>query len=175
MNFFELFGLPVAFEIDIGKLSLTYKTLAQVTHPDKFANAGNAEKLMMVQKSAQVNDGYQVLKNPISRAEHILELRGIELRHEQQTIQDPEFLMQQMEWREQLEDAAQAADPEKVLLELDADIGGYSKAHTVRLSELIMLNSKESDQEAADELRKLKFLTKLHKEIELQEDRLLDV
>lgn len=173
MNFFDLFGLPVAFEIDVGKLSLTYKTLAQVTHPDKFANAGNAEKLMMVQKSAQVNDGFQVLKNPISRAEHILELRGIELRHEQQTIQDPEFLMQQMEWREQLEEAEQAADPDQVLAVLDADIGVYSKAHTARLAELILENSKQSDQDAANELRKLKFLTKLHKEIELQEDKLL--
>lgn len=174
MNFFELFGLPVAFEIDTAKLPLTYKTLAQITHPDKFANAGNAEKLMMVQKNAQVNDGFQVLKNPISRAEHILELRGIELRHEQQTIQDPEFLMQQMDWREQLEDAQHTANPEHVLTALDADIGSYSKAHTLRLSELILENNNESDHEAAYELRKLKFLTKLHQEIELQEDKLLD-
>lgn len=174
MNFFALFGLPEVFEIDTGKLSQTYKTLAQITHPDKFANAGNAEKLMMVQKNAQVNDGFQVLKNPISRAEHILELRGIELRHEQRTIQDPEFLMQQMDWREQLEQAEHANDPEQVLAALDLDIGVYSKAHTRRLAELIAENSKESDQEAAKELRKLKFLAKLHKEIELQEDKLLD-
>ena len=174
MNFFKLFGLPVAFEIDTGKLSLTYKSLAQITHPDKFANTGNAEKLMMVQKSAQVNDGFQVLKNPISRAEHILELRGIELRHEQQTIQDPEFLMQQMDWREQLEEAQHAEDPADVLVALDANIGSYSKAHTMRLSELIMENTNASDHEAANELRKLKFLTKLHQEIELQEDKLLD-
>ena len=174
MNFFELFGLPVTFEIDSDKLSLTYKTLAQVTHPDKFANAGSAEKLMMVQKNAQVNDGFQVLKNPISRAEHILELRGIELQHEKRTIQDAEFLMQQMEWREQLEEAENAANPEQVLNALEADIGGFSKAHTARLSELLALNSKEADHDAANELRKLKFLTKLHQEIELLEDKLLD-
>ncbi len=175
MNFFELFALPVQFEIDLGTLSTRYKTLAQLTHPDKFANAGSAEKLMMVQKNAQVNDGYQVLKNPITRAEHILETRGIELKHEQQTVQDTEFLMQQMEWREQLESAQHQNDPEQHLADLDSDIGVQSKAHTQRLSELLNEDSEEANHLAASELRKLKFMAKLHKEIELQEEKLFDI
>ncbi|MGY0564180.1 MAG: Fe-S protein assembly co-chaperone HscB, partial [Paraglaciecola chathamensis] len=105
MNYFALFNLTPSFEIDKAGLAATYQQLQKLTHPDKFATASERDKLIALQKNAQVNDGYQVLKTPLSRAEHMLELRGVELQHEQKTMQDGAFLMQQMEWREQLDDA----------------------------------------------------------------------
>lgn len=174
MNFFALFGFEEAFDIDLSRLSNTYKSLAQVTHPDKFSQASDSEKLMAVQKSAQVNDGYQVLKHPLSRAEHLLSIRGIQLSHETKTLQDPAFLMQQMEWREQLEDVEHAADQEAALETLDKELQQHSQAQYVELQSLLEVNSDESDIKAADKVRKLKFMEKLHHEIELKEDALFD-
>ncbi|WJG10506.1 co-chaperone HscB [Aliiglaciecola sp. LCG003] len=174
MNFFALFGLPQQFHIDMAVLSATYQSLAQVTHPDKFSAAGGKEKLLAVQKNAQVNDGYQVLKKPLSRAEHLLELRGLELQHETQTMQDSQFLMQQMEWREELHEIEKASEPERALAALELQIAAQTKQHFSRLESLLNQQNAEADKNAAMEVRKLKFLEKMKKEIELKEDALFD-
>jgi molecular chaperone HscB len=175
MNYFELFNLAPSFEIDGADLSQTYQTLQKLTHPDKFATASEREKLIAVQKNAQVNDAYQVLKSPLARAEHMLELRGIELKHEQQTIQDTAFLMQQMEWREQLEDIGSLNDPLTALEALDDEIHAELTAHLNKLQHLLDENSPDADHQAATLVRKVKFLIKLRSEIELKEDALSDI
>lgn len=106
MNHFELFGLPSQFQLDGSLLSSKFRELQKRFHPDNFATASERDRLMSVQKAAQINDAYQVLKHPISRAEYILAEQGMEIRGEQQTMQDPMFLMEQMELREELEDIA---------------------------------------------------------------------
>ncbi|GAA0857048.1 co-chaperone HscB [Aliiglaciecola litoralis] len=174
MNFFALFGLEASYDIDTTKLAATYKSLAQVTHPDKFSQSGGAEKLMAVQKNAQVNDGYQVLKNPLSRAEHLLSLRGIDMQHETKTLQDPSFLMQQMEWRESLEETSNAADPEAALAALDAELAIQTKLQYSQLADILKADTEQANLDAANRIRKLKFMEKLHREIELKEDALLD-
>src|SRR5690606_10742494 len=110
MNHFELFHLPEQFELDLAQLSASYQQLQQLTHPDKFATASDQQRLLSVQKNAQLNDAYQALKSPLLRAEYLLELKGIDLKHETSTMQDGMFLMQQMEWREQLDDIQASAD-----------------------------------------------------------------
>ena len=110
MNYFQLFNLPVSLNLDKAQLSRAYQTLQQLTHPDKFASGSDQEKRIALQKNAQVNDAYSTLKHPLSRAQHILALRGIVIDGEQHTMQDTAFLMQQMELREALEDAKQNED-----------------------------------------------------------------
>ncbi len=125
---------------------------------------------MAVQKAAQINDAYQILKHPISRAEYILAENGTEIRGEQQTMQDPMFLMEQMELREELEDIADSSDPESALFDFDSKVSKMYKQHLASVEQ-------ELDQglwaEAADRVRKLKFIAKLKNEIELVEDKLL--
>lgn len=174
MNYFSLFRMPEQFQVDSAALSQAYQTLAQLTHPDKFATAGEREKRLAVQKNAQVNDGYQVLKTPVLRAEHMLELRGVELKHEQQTMQDTGFLMQQMEWREALEDI-QASRNEDALFEIDDEIKSHIKVHLNVLEAELGKQHAESDKIAAEEVRKLKFMYKLRNEIETIEDALSDI
>lgn len=175
MNYFELFNLAPSFEIDSVTLSQTYQTLQKLTHPDKFATASEREKRLSVQKNAQVNDAYQVLKSPLSRAEHMLELRGLELKHEQQTMQDTPFLMQQMEWREQLEDIGSLKDPMSALEALDDGIQAELKVRLTELKFLLDENTSDRDQQAAMLVRKVKFLIKLRSEIELKEEALSDI
>ena len=92
-NFFETFNLPVLFNIDIDMLNHQYRTLQKTIHPDRFVNATDAEKKQSLQKSTQINDAYQVLKDPIKRASHIISLHQV---LKENTL-PPDFLMQQME------------------------------------------------------------------------------
>ncbi|WP_203345924.1 co-chaperone HscB [Vibrio alginolyticus] len=170
MNHFELFGLPSQFKLDGSLLSSQFRELQKRFHPDNFATGSERDRLMAVQKAAQINDAYQVLKNPISRAEYILAEQGVEIRGEQQTMQDPMFLMEQMELREELEEIADSSDPESALFDFDSKVSKMYKQHLASVEQ-------ELDgglwAEAADRVRKLKFIAKLKNEIELVEDKLL--
>ncbi|NVN84332.1 MULTISPECIES: co-chaperone HscB [unclassified Vibrio] len=170
MNHFELFGLPLQFQLDGSLLSSQFRDLQRQFHPDKFATASERDRLLAVQKAAQINDAYQVLKNPISRAEYLLMQHGEDIRGEQQTMQDPMFLMEQMELREELEDIADSSEPEDALFAFE---GKVSKMYKQQLSAIQQELDSEAWLEAADRVRKLKFIAKLKNEIELVEDRLI--
>lgn len=170
MNYFELYNLPEQFELDLVKLKQHYQTLQKLTHPDRFANASEQQKRMYLTKNSQINDAYSVLKSPISRGEHLLELRGVELASEQDTVGDVEFLMEQMEWRESLDDADSVAALEKLLADNQQVLEQQEKAIAG-----LLLNSNEQDNHtAAQELRKMKFMIKLASEIDSKLDRLSD-
>jgi molecular chaperone HscB len=175
MNYFELYNLKTSFDLDLHELARTYQQLQQLTHPDKFAGASERDKRIAVQKNAQVNDAYQVLKTPLSRAEHILALRGLELQHEQQTIQDNAFLMQQMHWREELEELEQAEDQEAGLLALDEEIKALIEQQLEALHAHLTEDTESANQAAAILVRKLKFMYKIRQEIARKEDALNDL
>ncbi|MFA0080089.1 co-chaperone HscB [Vibrio artabrorum] len=170
MNHFELFGLPLQFQLDGSLLSSQFRDLQRQFHPDKFATASERDRLLAVQKAAQINDAYQVLKNPLSRAEYLLVQHGEDIRGEQQTLQDPMFLMEQMELREELEGIADSSDPEDALFAFE---GKVSKMYKQQLTAIQQELDSEAWLEAADRVRKLKFIAKLKNEIELVEDRLI--
>ena len=150
-NFFETFNLPVLFNIDIDMLNHQYRTLQKTIHPDRFVNATDAEKKQSLQKSTQINDAYQVLKDPIKRASHIISLH--------QVLKDntlpPDFLMQQMEWEEEFETIN---DLEQVQLFSD-EIDGEKKM----LMDLLAmdLDEKKDWESATNIIGKLKFITNL--------------
>ncbi len=92
MNYFALFGIEESFDVDTAKLSEIYQTLQKKVHPDKFAHASSQEQLLAVQKSAQINDAYQTLKQPLKRAEYLLNSYGrIDMPSEQASFQDNFF------------------------------------------------------------------------------------
>ncbi|RLV58794.1 co-chaperone HscB [Parashewanella curva] len=175
MNYFELFGFPTHFSIDNAQLSERYRELQRTVHPDKFANKSEQEKLLAVQKTAQINDGFQTLKNPIRRAEHILQLRGIDLSHETATVKDTSFLMQQMEWREALEDISAMADPHQGIDELQSSFKQHETEYSSILATNLEANANEANLIAADQIRKLKFMAKLQDELIRIEDDLFDL
>ncbi|MGX9461577.1 co-chaperone HscB [Shewanella sp. A14] len=174
MNYFDLFNVVPAFDIDTALLAERYRELQRAVHPDKFANDTEQQKLLSVQRTAQVNDGYQTLKNPLRRAEHILSLRGIELSHETTTLKDGAFLMQQMEWREALEDIQHNSDPQSLIDELYDSFAEFESTLTKKLTSLLASEDKADALLAADQIRKLKFMAKLQDELARIEDSLLD-
>ncbi len=170
MNHFELFGLSNQFELDSQTLAEQFRQLQRRFHPDKFASASERDRLLAVQKAAQINDAYQTLKSPISRAEYLLAEQGFDIRAEQQTMSDPMFLMEQMELREQLEEIAESADAEVQLFDFAQQV---DKLFQVQIEQLKQLLTEQQWSVATDTVRKLKFISKLQHEIEQLEDKLL--
>jgi molecular chaperone HscB len=170
MNYFELYNLPEQFAIDLIKLKEHYQTLQKLTHPDRFTTASEQQKRLYLTKNSQVNDAYSVLKSPVTRGEHLLIVRGVELPSEQDTVGDVEFLMDQMEWRESLEDAG----TEEALEKLVTDNFDVLVAQEKVICELLSPNRDEDNLAAAQELAKMKFMLKLANEIETKLDRITD-
>jgi len=102
---FALFGLPKRFRLDRSALDSAWRDLQSRVHPDRFAAGSDAEKRVALQWASRVNEAYRVLRSPLQRARYLCEMAGHDVQAESNTAMAPAFLMQQMEWREALEDA----------------------------------------------------------------------
>ena len=119
-NDFELFGLPEQFEQDRAPIDARWKELQREAHPDRFAAQGAAAQRVAMQWSVRINEAYQRLKDPIKRAAYLCELHGAAIEAENNTAMPAAFLMQQMQWREDLDEAQSAADLERMAEEVAA-------------------------------------------------------
>lgn len=161
-NYFELFGLTPAFNIDAATLEMHFRKLQSESHPDRFVTASTAEKLKSMQLATLANEAYQTLKYPATRAKYLLELQGIRAISETNTAMPADFLMQQMEWREVLEDAKAAKD----INALDDLLGEIKLEAGALKTELIDLIDQQHDYDAATSTtRKLIFMDKVSADI----------
>jgi molecular chaperone HscB len=161
-NHFELFGLPMAFSLDAGKLDQAYRDIQGEIHPDKFAHAGEAEQRLAMQWATRVNEAYQTLRRPFDRANYLLLLQGIHAMDANNTSMPMDFLVQQMEWREQLEEAKAAQDA-AVLDRLEKTLRSEARDFQALLGEEI--DQQRNYPLAAATLRKLRFTDKLLAEV----------
>jgi molecular chaperone HscB len=102
---FELFGLPERFAQDRAAIDARWKELQREAHPDKFAAQGAAAQRVALQWSVRINEAYQRLKDPLKRAAYLCELLGAPIQAHDNTAMPADFLHQQMELRESLEEA----------------------------------------------------------------------
>ena len=160
-NHFQLFGVPAQFPIDAATLDAAYRDLQARVHPDRFAQGTAADRRAAMQWAVRANEAYTALKDPLKRAMHLLELRGVEIGVETNTAMEPTFLMAQMEWRESVEDARGA----KNMDELDRLLHDLRNEKTIRYSKLEALLTSNADQPAAEAVRQLMFLEKVQSEI----------
>ena len=119
-NDFELFGLTPRFELDRAALDERWKLLQREAHPDRHATADAQAQRQAMQWSVRINEAYQRLKDPLRRAAYLCELNGAPIEAENNTAMPAEFLMQQMEWRETLDEASELADLERMADEVAA-------------------------------------------------------
>jgi len=174
MRYFELFAVPVDYNVDLATVNKHYLELQRAVHPDRHANASSRDKLMSVQSAAEINDALQTLKHPVKRAEYMLSELGVDIRAEQQTLQDPLFLMQQMELREELEELESANDPDAAIANFEKQIKQLNEQYSAQLAGQLASNDEQQYQLAADNIRKLKFVYKLRDELARIEDSLFD-
>ncbi len=160
-NHFALFQLPQRFAVDLTALEKAYHGVQNQAHPDKFAHATGAEKRVAMQWATRANEAYQTLKNPLKRATYLCELNGVDLETESNTAMPTAFLMQQMEWREELDDA-RAGKNIDALEQLDGALRGAKKDAVARIETLL---DADDFAGAAQLVRQLMFLEKFGEEI----------
>jgi molecular chaperone HscB len=163
-NHFALFNLPVAFTLDTAALDRAYRDVQSEVHPDRFANATDAEKRLAAQWATRVNEAYRTLKSPLNRGRYFLHVHGIDTEEESNTTMPLEFLMQQMEWREAVVEAKAAKD-EATLDQLAKQKHSEEKSLFALLT--TQLAEKSTLPHARDTVRKLRFLEKLGAEIDV--------
>lgn len=172
MNYFELFGLEPSFLIDQSQLASKLRALLNAAHPDRFASSGAQQQRLAMQKSTQINDAFATLKNPIRRAQYLLETEKNIDASKEVTVSDPVFLMQQLELREQLEviiDQKSASD----LMKFSDNISAMAKTQESEVANLFAQDDWQV-KNILSAIHKLQFLHKTLSDIEAAEDKLLD-
>jgi len=169
-NHFELFHLPQQFAVDLKALDQAYREVQNQVHPDKFARSPDAEKRVAMQWATRANEAYQTLKSPLRRATYLCELHGVDLETESNTSMAPAFLMQQMEWREALDDARAGKDV-NALAALDSELADTRREQLARIAAAL---DGDDYHGAAQGVRQLMFLEKFGDEVAAAFDRMTD-
>ncbi len=160
-NHFELFHLPISYDLDRAALDAAYREVQSRVHPDKFVQASDAEKRVAMQWATQANEAYQTLKDPIKRATYLCNMHGVDLQTESNTAMPATFLMQQMEWREAFDDARHANDT-KAMMALENELNIALKMQTTATGAAI---SQGDFNTAAQQIRACLFLEKFLNDI----------
>lgn len=151
LNYYEIFNLPAEFNVDLKNLHIRFSEIQKSIHPDRFSAATKVEKEQSLIKSTQVNEAYQTLKNNLLRAKYLI---GLNHKNEPSPLSS-DFLMQQMEWEEELEEI-KAIEP---LIIFKENIKMNVEEETIKLSKL--LDQDKNWEEAQTSLGQLKFLSNL--------------
>ena len=165
-NYFEIFGLPIAFNVDLERLSERYRQLQRELHPDRFVGSTEYEKRLSMQWSSLLNTAKETLQVPLSRAIYMLEQKGLSIDPNPQLA--PELLMEQIELREELE----------ALEEGLAGLEGLEEFRKRLHKDLANLGEKfadsTDDQNALTVVYEMQFLSKLLVVADQLEEKLLD-
>ena len=165
-NDFELFGVPMRFAQDRTGIDARWKALQREAHPDRFAAQGAAAQRIAMQWSVRINEAYQRLRDPLKRAAYLCELHGAPVQAENNTAMSGSFLMQQIAWRESLDDAGAAA-------ELDAlarEVAGEREKALIACEHLI--DDAGDFAAAAQQVRALMFIQRFEDDVQDRIDRL---
>ncbi|WP_286744203.1 Fe-S protein assembly co-chaperone HscB [Aquabacterium sp. UBA2148] len=175
---FTLLGLPRRFALERALLDNAWKALQAKVHPDRFAAEGGASQRLAMQWAVRVNEAHQRLKDPLKRAAYLCELAGAQVQAHDNTAMPSDFLMQQMTWREALEEAGNAAEVEA----LSTEVTAQRRARLARVGELLDGAAAHTDgtaqaaqaAQAAQEVRALMFIDRLLEEVDTRMQRYED-
>jgi molecular chaperone HscB len=160
-DYFALFQLKPQFKIDRQALESAYLTVQQKVHPDMHAQASDSDKRVSMQLSALANSAYRTLMNPIQRGLYMCARNGVDPQLETNTAMPAQFLMQQMEWREALDDVR---DQPSKLDELYKEVE-LTRANLLKEVEATIDQANDFEL-AATQLRALLFIDKFGAELE---------
>lgn len=161
---FAVFGLPRGFDVDLGDLEGRYRRLQRSVHPDRHAAAGESQRRIAVQRAALINEAYATLRSPLERARYLLELHHVGVDTEGNAAMSPEFLMEQMELREEMENVRSADDPLSAVAQLIERVRRDSSALVDRLAAAFETGQPAGLQLARRHLLELHFYRRLEEE-----------
>lgn len=167
-NFFDLFGLEKSYSIDSEQLRDRYLALQKKFHPDNYANASEQDRRISAQYAAQINEAFTTLKDPVLRGRYILSLLGMSTDEELDTSMDPEFLMQQIDLREEL--ATARLSSLDALNILDDKVENDFSMRVTQVEEILDGTDERDLDKARNLVRELQFLSRMRAEIESAEE-----
>lgn len=157
---FELFGLPRRHALDLRALDERWKALQAEVHPDRHASGGAAAQRLAMQWSVRVNEAYRRLKDPVARAAYLCALHGAAVDVHDNTAMPQDFLVQQMQWREALDDA-------QALRDIEALADDVAAERRRRLAELAAtLDQRRDWAAAAQQVKALMFIERFASQVE---------
>jgi molecular chaperone HscB len=163
---FELFGLPERFVQDRDAIDTRWKELQREAHPDRFAGQGSAAQRVAMQWSVRINEAHKRLRDPLARAAYLCELRGAPIDAENNTAMPAAFLIQQMQWREALEEARDESQLDLLVRELE-QVRRATLEHIAQ-----QLDSQGDAAGAAGQVRALMFIERFAHDVEARFDQL---
>lgn len=163
---FELFGLAQKFSQDRAVIDSRWKDLQREAHPDKFAAQGAAAQRVAMQWSVRINEAYHRLKDPVKRATYLCELSGTPVNAENNTAMPVSFLMQQMEWREAVDEAQTTESIEQIALKATQ----YRRDQLLKIEQAIDLH--QDYKAAVKHVRGLMFVERFIAEVDARLDQL---
>jgi len=177
-NYFALLGVDKKYDIDLPQLKANNLRLQHALHPDRQLHQSSAQQLSAANKLAQINQAFATLNSSYHRGEYLLSLMGIAKKSANETIKNPQLLIQQMDLRERLSEIRQLDDPEDSLQQFSASIVTKVQLLQQKISTLFdgLQDAKSSNpkqlQLLTDALTELQFISKLQQEILRFEEQL---
>ena len=165
-NHFELFGLAPAYALDLEHLDSAYRDIQSRIHPDRYASAGDAERRASMELTTRVNEAYRALRSPVQRAQYLLALNGVDTGFETNTAMPRDFLVEQMELREKLEEAKNGSDLDFI----SRDLAVARREIENQIQEEI--DGRHDFAAARDLVRKLMFLERFGEDIDAAHERI---
>lgn len=161
-NHFALFGISPCFHVDLGGIETRYCELQSLLHPDRYAAAGRQERRLAAQGAALVNQAHAVLIDDCARAAYLLELRNVSVGGESGTLNDHDFLMEQMELRESIEQSGTAVNAGDLLRRLEKQVASRMLGLCEAFNEAYIAGELDDAREL---VYKMQFIKKIHAEI----------
>jgi molecular chaperone HscB len=163
---FTLFGLAPKFSIDRAALDACWRQLQARVHPDRFAADGHTAQRLAMQWSVRINEAYRRLRDPLTRAAYLCELRGAPIDAEKNTAMPAQFLVEQMEWRESLDEANTIEDVDR----LDEKLALARQETLQRIAR--MLDEQHDAKAAAQQVRALMFIERFGHDVQARAEQL---
>lgn len=156
---FSILAMPVRFALEAEQIEEAWRARIALVHPDRFAGRPASERRVAEQWAGCINEAKDALLDPVKRATLLLAKRGVDVGAEKDTRMSSDFLMQQMSWREALEEAQNEA----ALNALTAEVEDERK----RLMQVLTdaLDVTPNADKAREAVRRLMFVQKIRKEI----------
>jgi molecular chaperone HscB len=170
-DYFSCYSLPRTFELDLGVLRQSHRALQQEYHPDRFVSFGDAQQRLAVQTTAYLNQAFATLSAPLQRGIYLLQLLGMDPMAPTNTQMPMDFLLQQIELREGMEELSQVPDPEPAIEALTHELQAQAAQLEKDFSHFYTANNYPSAETA---VRKLQFIVKLQQQLDALEGELLD-
>ncbi|MDH3631027.1 MAG: Fe-S protein assembly co-chaperone HscB [Gammaproteobacteria bacterium] len=165
-NYFELFGLDPVFELDSRRLQAEQQRLQATYHPDRYISADERDKRLSTQVASWVNQAYETLQDPVKRSRYLLEISGATIPDDSSTTSDAEFLMEQIELREEVEACRHSDEPLQQCEQIETRLG--QRADQLAAEFVSYFEAGELDT-AMSSSRKMQFIQRIQQQLsELQ-------